>query len=492
MILQETRLMIKHLAREGVPKSRIAAQMGVSRQTVYNQLKHEGAVPKPRPERTSKLDAFKAYLRSRLESFDLPATTLLAEIRQRGYRGGITILREFVRSTKQQICRRVTERFETVPGQQAQIDWGECGTIVVGGQRRRLYCFVFVLGYSRMMYARFTTSTRTAVLLGCLQQALRALGIPKEILVDNMKQAVEEHDARTGTVRWNRQFLGFCEHFGFLPLASPPYWPRVKGKVERGVGYVKRSFLEGRSFTDLHDLNQQLEAWLDAVANVRIHGTTGERPAERYGRDEARALRAAPAVPAYDTRPLEVRQVPSDCHISYGGVRYSVDPKAARRVVHVRAEGEDVGDTFTVYLAGEVVAHHVRRPKGTGRVTLPEHAEAIRRLTRGSAAAQAHAARRGKQPRFEQTEQATHEGAATAALERLRRAAPEVEVRSLALFDALLLAAGPRTASDDAGLLLHASAAAHASTAASTAAAAAAAAAAAPAAARHALLGEVA
>ena len=111
--------MIKHLAREGVPKSRIAAQMGVSRQTVYNQLKHEGAVPKPRPERTSKLDAFKAYLRSRLESFDLPATTLLAEIRQRGYRGGITILREFVRSTKQQICRRVTERFETVPGQQA-------------------------------------------------------------------------------------------------------------------------------------------------------------------------------------------------------------------------------------------------------------------------------------------------------------------------------------------------------------------------------------
>src|SRR5690606_29209275 len=121
---------------------------------------------------------------------------------------------------------------------------------------------------------------------------------------------------------------------------------------------------------------------------------------------------------------------------------------------------------------------------GTGRVTLPEHAEAIRRLTRGSAAAQAHAARRGKQPRFEQTEQATHEGAATAALERLRRAAPEVEVRSLALFDALLLAAGPRTASDDGGLRLPASAAAHASTAAAAAAAAAAA--------RHALLGEVA
>lgn len=432
--------MIKHLAREGVPKSQIAARLGISRQTVYNHLEREAPFPKPRRGRASKLDAFKGYVRSRLEAFDLPATTLFIEIQKRGYRGGITILREFVRSTKQEICRRITERFETVPGQQAQIDWGECGTIELQGERKRLYCFVFVLGYSRLMYARFTTSTKTAVLLGCLQDALRTLGVPKEILVDNMKQAVLEHDVSAGTVRWNPPFLDFCEHFGFLPLASPPYWPRVKGKVERGVGYVKRSFLEGRSFTDLADLNRQLELWLDQVANVRIHGTTGERPAERYHREEERALRPAAAVAAYDTRPLEVRQVPSDSHISYGGVRYSVHPKAQGRTVQVRADGEGAGERFRVYLAGECVAEHVRRPKGSGRITLPEHAEAIRRLTRGSGQAHALAARRGREPRFEQAERPEQELAA-AALEQLRRTAPAVEERSLALFEGILEAA---------------------------------------------------
>jgi len=437
MILQETRIMIKHLAGNGVAKTKIAEQFGISRQTVYNHLNRTEPFPKPRPKRPSKLDPFKSYIRGRLESFDLPATTLLGEVREKGYGGGITTLRDYVRGYKKEICRRITERFETVPGEQAQIDWGECGTITVGGEKRKLYCFVLVLGYSRMMFARFTTSTKTATLLSCLQDALRTLGVPREILVDNMKQAVEEHDPRSGSVRWNKQFLDFAEHFGFLPLASPPYWPRVKGKVERGVGYIKHSFLEGRSFTDISDLNHQLEAWLDGVANVRIHGTTGERPAVRYDRDEEQALRAAAAVPAYDTRPVEVRQAHTDCHISYRGVRYSIHPRAAGRTVRVRPEGEEVGSAFSVYLAGELVARHKIAPKGTPYVTLPEHAEAIREITRGDGtgeekAALADRSRRGKQPKFEQRER---EEEAAATLEILRRSAPEVEERSLAIFD---------------------------------------------------------
>lgn len=427
--------MIKHLAEGGVAKTEIAERLGVSRQTVYNHLNREEPFPKPRARRPSKLDPFKSYIRGRLESFDLPATTLLREVRGKGYVGKISILRDFVRDYKKDICRRITERFETVPGEQAQIDWGECGVITVGGERRKLYCFVFVLGYSRMMTARFTTSTKTATLLSCLQDALRALGVPREILVDNMKQAVEEHDVRSGSVRWNKQFLDFAEHFGFLPLASPPYWPRVKGKVERGVGYIKRSFLEGRSFTDLSDLNHQLEVWLDSVANVRVHGTTGEEPAVRYGRDEEQALRAAAGVPAYDTRPLEVRQVHTDSHLSYGGVRYSTHPKAVGRTVQVRAEGEEVGSPFSVYLSGEVVARHRIAPRGTPYVTLPEHAEAIRAQTRRDRETQAVLAdrgRRGKQPRFEQAERETE---ATTTLEILRRSAPEVEEISLTVFD---------------------------------------------------------
>jgi transposase len=129
-----------------------------------------------------------------------------------------------------------------------------------------------VLGYSRMTYPHFTTSMKLPVLLGCLARAFAVLGVPVELLVDNMKQAVDQHDATTGTVRWNEKFLDFVDHYGVLPVASPPYWPRVKGKVERGVGYVKRSFLEGRSFTDLADLNQYAQ---------RARSDPGERSESR-------------------------------------------------------------------------------------------------------------------------------------------------------------------------------------------------------------------
>ncbi len=437
MMMREVSMQIKFLAGEGVPKAAIARRYGISRQTVYNHLNRSEPFPRRREKRGSKLDRFKDYVGARLEKFDLPATVLFAELKQLGYTGGLTILREFMRPLKEEFTRRVTERFETRPGQQAQIDWGECGMITVGGERKKLYVFVMVLGYSRMMYARFTTSSKLPVLLACLARALAVLGIPKEILVDNMKQAVEQHDVTTGAVRWNKQFLDFAEHHGFLPVASPPYWPRVKGKVERGVGYIKTSFLEGRSFSDLDDLNRQLELWLDTVANVRVHGTTKERPVDRHAR-ELTGLRSYWAVPVYDVRPLEIRQVPSDCHISYHGVRYSVDPRAVGRSVTVRAEGENVGDAFSVYLGEELVARHRRRPRGSPRVTRPEHAEAIRRLTRGNGLRARR--RRGAQPRFVQPASGEE---MLRLLERISHTAPEVEVRRLEVYEQLVAGCVP-------------------------------------------------
>jgi len=426
-------MQIKLMEKDGAQKTEIARRLGVCRQTVYNHLNRTEAFPKPRARRRSKLDEHMSYIRDRLEDFDLPATVLLGELRARGYTGKLTILRSVVRAVKNDLVQRVTERFETRPGRQAQIDWGECGTICVDGELKKLYLFVMVLGYSRMMYAHFTTSSKQPVLLACLVRAFAALGVPMEILVDNMKQAVDQHDMSTGTVRWNKNFLDFAEHHGFLPVASPPYWPRVKGKVERGIGYVKTSFLEGRRFTSLDDLNRQLQVWLDTVANVRVHGTTGARPIDRFA-EELKHLHPLAAMPAYDTRTLEIRQVPPDSHISFGAVRYSVHPKTVGRTVTVRAEGENVGDPFTVYLGSEVVASHRRRAKGSPAVTLSDHAEAIRALTRGQAA-RAYA-RRGGQPHFLQvaTPEQVH------ALDQLHRAYPVVEARPLSVYDDLLRA----------------------------------------------------
>lgn len=412
---------MKREAEDGVPKARIAARYGVSRQSVYNILNARPDEEKaPRP---SKLDPFKGYVESRLAEFDLPATVLLREIREKGYRGGITILKEFVSTCKQDRVRQVIERFETLPGRQAQIDWGECGTIVVNGERRKLYVFVLVLGYSRMTFARFTTSTKQPVLLACLREAFERLGVPKELLVDNMKTAVDRH-ALGEEVRFNRGFLDFCEHYGSLPVACPPYWPRAKGKVEAGVKYLKGSFLAGRSFTTLEDLNAQLDAWIGGVANVRKHGTTKERPVDRYAREQG-ALRPAAAVPRFETRELLLRKVPSDSHVRLSGCAYSVPPRAVGRMVHVRIQQVTPGELFEVVLNSEVVAQH-RVSESETRVTLPEHAQAIREATRES--------RRPQKPRkrFEQISADPDDPTAVYA------AAPVVQTRSLAEYERLL------------------------------------------------------
>lgn len=417
--------------KQGVPIARIAQKYGVSRQTVYNVLAEDSTAPKERKQRASILDPFKDFIRAKLENFDLPATTVLEDVQKLGYRGGLTVVKEFVRGVKGEQVRQVIERFETVPGQQAQIDWGECGTITVDGVRRKLYVFVLVLGFSRVMFARFTTSTRQPVLLTVLKEALSRLGVPRELLVDNMKTAVERH-APDGEVRFNRGFLDFCEHYGVAPIACPPYWPRAKGKVECGVKFVKGSFLTGRSFATLADLNEQLEAWLDSRANLRVHGTTGERPIDRFAR-EVEFLRPAAAVPAFDTRELLLRTVHADSHVRLNRVAYSVPPKLGGKsiideTVHVRIVGNSPGMPFEILLGGEVLASHVVAPAGTWRVTLPEHENEIRRA--------AAAARRPRKPKpmFEQHQPPEPPYAGSSGVEL----APLVQARSLSEYERLL------------------------------------------------------
>jgi transposase len=420
MISQEKRLMIRHYVKQGEPKAQVARRFGVCRQTVYNHLSCDVEKKPARKRRSSKLDPYRRYIRVRLEDYDVPATSLLDEIKEKGYIGSITILREFVHDVKERKVRNICERFETLPGHQAQIDWGECGTVVVDGAKRKLYVFALVLGYSRMLFACFTTSTKQHVLQSCLQEAFERVGIPAELLVDNMKQAVDAH-TKEG-VRFNRKFLDFCEHYGVVPFAAPPYWPRAKGKVERGVGYLKGSFLEGRRFTDVEDLNRQLEVWLDTVANVRVHGTTGERPCERWQREQ-KSLRAYEGVPGYDTRPVEVRKVMRDSYIRYGGVFYSVDPVAVGQSVIVKAASERIGDPFEVYLGSQLVASHRLKESGSPRVTDPDHERKIRMLTRGRKAV------RGRRVKFEQI---------LADGEELQIPVPEVQTRSLQFYEQLV------------------------------------------------------
>jgi hypothetical protein len=261
--------------------------------------------------------------------------------------------------------------------------------------------------------------------LACLREAFERHGVPKELLVDNMKTAVDR-PALGEEVRFNRAFLDFCEHYGALPVACPPYWPRAKGKVEAGVKYVKTSFLTGRTFTTLEDLNQQLDAWLDRVANVRVHGTTGERPIDRYA-NEVHALRPAAAVPRFDTRELLLRKVQVDSHVRLAGRAFSVPPHAVGRTVHIRIQRIAPSETFDVLHDGKVLATH-QLPTSTHvkRVTLPEHEASIR-----------VAARHAKRPRnTRKTYQQTHDhpDGLTSGLPT----APLVQTRTLTEYERML------------------------------------------------------
>lgn len=380
MIQQNTKIMIKYLAQQGDKKQSIADRTGVCRKTVYNILKE--SPPKERKKQSSILEPYKDYIKKRLEKYNLKAKKIFKEIQKQGYEGSYSTVKPFVREIKGQVMNKLTERYETLPGEQAQMDWGECGTIRVDGKNKKLYVFSFVLGYSRMMYAQFTTSMKQNVLLECIQNAFKELGIPKKLLMDNMKTAVDLHSP-DGTVKWNSHFLDFAEHYVFLPIAAPPYWPRIKGKVESGVGYVKHSFLEGTQFSDLADLNAQLSHWLQSEANIRIHGTTRVKPVVRY-QEEVEQMQRYSSFPAYPTQPKHMVTAAWDCHVSFGGVRYSIPPEVAGKPVELK----QVEEQLVVIFKERIVASHAIAPKGSPAVTLVPHMLAARNMRKNQSKSQ--------------------------------------------------------------------------------------------------------
>lgn len=315
MIRLEEWVDIIALERQGLSIRAISRRLGISRNAVRRHLRR-GAPPRyERAARPSKLDPFKEYLTERLREFpELCAVTLFEEIRARGYEGGQTRVNTFTRPLR--VPRREpVVRFETEPGHQAQVDWAHLGRHELAGITTSLYLFVMVLGYSRALYAEVVTSTELAVFLSCHVHAFSQLGgMPREILYDNQKQVVLSREKEG--VKFHPGLLAFAGHFGFSPRVCRPYRARTKGKVERAIGYLKDRFFCGRSFRDLADLNAQLACFIEEVANVREHATTGERPVDRLALERLLPFALAlpwptQTTPAPSPRPLFVfREVP--------------------------------------------------------------------------------------------------------------------------------------------------------------------------------------
>ena len=307
-------MLLKHYLDQGVSKSELARRFGINRATIHHWVKTGQLdrdllagprVYSPRPPVAHKLDPYKGIIDARLEAFPkLSAKRLFDEVRAAGYPGSYESVKLYVRTARPREPVEPVVRFETPAGRQGQVDFG---TFTLPWGRR--HALVVVLGYSRLLWLSFYPRQTMAVLTEALESAFEAFGgVPEELLFDQMRAVVLSDDRGAGGgLLLNAEFLRFARHWGFDPRACRPYRAKTKGKVERPIRYIRESFFYGRSFANDDDLNAQAAGWLEGTANVRRHGTTGERPIDRFERDERAVLRPLANSPY---RRLGFRQAP--------------------------------------------------------------------------------------------------------------------------------------------------------------------------------------
>jgi transposase len=353
---------------------RIAATLGCNRETVQRYLAADGWMPYRAPARIGVLVEHAAWIAERFRrhrgNADVVRQELAAEL------GVVVSLRTVERAVS--YLRRemaaealATVRFETPPGRQLQIDFGERRIAVDGCERGKVCLFVATLGYSRRIYAQAFQHERQSAWLDGIEGAFRHFGgVPSELLLDNAKALVQHHDAATREVVFNERLHAFAHYWGVRPVACAPYRARTKGKDERGVGYVKGNALAGRSFASWSALEAHLSWWMREVADVRVHGTTGEVPIVRFERDEAAALRPLNGRPPFRQLRELVRRVQNDSCVDVDTNHYSVPWRLIGSEVSLIVSG---GEVRIQHAGAEVARHderHGRRERAVDRAHL--------------------------------------------------------------------------------------------------------------------------
>ena len=356
--------------RQGLTITQIARTLGVHRKTVAKWLaRPRFERPRP-PKRSSLLDPFKGRITRLLDSHPYSAQQIFQRLREEGYGGGITILRDYVRLIRPPKLP-VYLKLHFAPGECAQVDWGAFGTVRIGNPRRRLSFFVIVLAYSRLMYVEFTVSQTMEHFLSCHEHAFTAFGgVPSKIMVDNMKSAVLQRLAGVAPV-FNPRYQDFSRHHGFEVVACNVRRANEKGRVESGVGYVKKNFLRGLQLSDLSAVQACARVWLDTIANVRTHGETQRRPIDLFA-EERQHLRPPNPHP-YDLARTITAVASSQFRITVDSNHYSVPSRYAHRPVTVKAHP----DRVCVYCDNELIARHPRRYGRRLDIEDPEHAKEL-------------------------------------------------------------------------------------------------------------------
>ena len=346
------------LKAAGLPIKHIAGRMGCSRNTVRRYLRADGWVAYQRPVRKSVLRGLESWLGERLQRHRGNADVVRQDLeREHGLVVSLRTVERAVAPYRRELRAGevATVRFETAPGEQLQIDFGEI-TVPIAGERVRVHLFVATLGYSRRPYVAVFEHERQAAWFGGMEGAFHHFGgRPHQLLLDNAKPLVSLHDAQTREVRFNDRFHAFCRYWDVVPKACAPYRARTKGKDERGVGYVKRNAIAGHRFASLAALEAHLAWWMREVADVRVHGTTGEVPLVRFREKEAAALRPLEGRTTFQPIRECIRRVHADACIEIETNRYSVPWRLIGEGVTVQ-----VNEQVRVLHAGQEVALHQR------------------------------------------------------------------------------------------------------------------------------------
>ncbi|MGZ4032833.1 MAG: IS21 family transposase [Tumebacillaceae bacterium] len=357
---------------ERLSKRRIAKRLHVHRNTVTVAIAAEQPPQYEREPHGSKLDLYKPKIQSLLkETPDLSAVRIQEILEGEHYAGKITILKDYLREVRPQF--KPPEAFLRMiysPGEYGQVDWAEMPDPVrYQDLMCKVYAFVMVLCYSRELYIEFSLATQLNDFLRGHQNALRAFGgSPKTNVYDNLTSVVLTR--RGADVTFNETFLAFAGHYCFAPKACWPYRPNEKGVVERPIDYLKRNFWAGRTFRDWADLVAQGQAWL-ARANQRIHGTLKERPCDRFTYEQA-FLTPLPHG-SVNTDWLLFPRVTKDCVVRVATNDYSVPWRLARQPVEVRVDAHSV----RVYQQGQCAAEHARFYGKYGQILNPQHYEGL-------------------------------------------------------------------------------------------------------------------
>lgn len=342
---------------------RISAALGCSRNTVKRYLASEGWSSYGKPRRARRLDGLEEWLADRFRRHRGNADVVRQDLaREHGLAVSLRTLERAVAPLRQALRAeaRATTRFETPPGHQLQIDFGEL-RVPIGGESGRVYLFVATLGYSRRCYVQAFRHERQSAWFDGIEGAFGHFGgVPRELLLDNARALVEHHDAATREVRLNGRLHAFARYWGVRVRACAPYRARTKGKDERGVGYVKHNAIAGHAFASWAALEAHLAWWMREIADPRVHGTTGEAPIERFRRDEANALRPIEGRPPFRQVRDLVRCVQSDCCVEVDTNAYSVPWHLIGETVQVVVAGGRV----SIHREGREIAVH---PESSGR-----------------------------------------------------------------------------------------------------------------------------